>query len=145
MKKLLPFIAVLTFIFASCTSGNFIGGRYFGTFQNTTNGLRETGSLSFTYNNINNTPCLLMNGILPMTQTEENKYVSSAGNNILEDLLETIPVMDSLKVCDSAATILRLDKLEVEFKSGSVKTNFQFFTTNATDSIVKVEFVGFNE
>ena len=86
-----------------------------------------------------------MNGILPLTQVEENKFVSAAGDNILRDLLETIPVIDSLHVCDSAAIIVRLDKLEVEFKSGSVKTNFQFFTTNATDSIVEVEFVGYNE
>ena len=145
MKKLLSFIAVLTLVFVSCSSGDFIGGRYFGTFQNKTNGIREAGSLSFTYNSINNTPCFLMNGILPLTQVEENKFVSAAGDNILRDLLETIPVIDSLHVCDSAAIIVRLDTLEVEFKSGSVKTNFQFFTTNATDSIVAVEFVGYNE
>ena len=86
-----------------------------------------------------------MNGILPMSQTEENKYVCTAGDNLLEDFLKTLPVLDSLHVCDSAATILRLEKLEVEFKGGSVQTNFQFFTTNENDSIVDVDFVGYNE
>lgn len=145
MKKLLSVIAILMFVFSACDSGNFIGGRYFGTFHNANNGFREVGNLSFTYYNINNAPCLLMNGILPMSQTGENKYVSTAGDNLLEDFLKTLPVLDSLHVCDSAATILRLEKLEVEFKGGSVQTNFQFFTTNENDSIVDVDFVGYNE
>lgn len=145
MKKFLSIIAVLMLIFASCDNGNIIGGRYFGTFHNTTNDIREEGSLNFKHYNINNTTYFLVNGILPMKQIDENKYSTAAEGNLLEDFLETIPVIDSLHVCDSAATILRLDKLEVEFKGGSAKTTFQFFTTNVIDSIVEVEFVGYIE
>ena len=91
MKRIVSVIAVFALaILASCDSGNIIGGRYFGTFHNTNNGLREAGSLSFTYNNIDNTTCFLMNDILPMTQIAENKFTGVIGDHLLNDLLKTI-------------------------------------------------------
>ena len=74
MKKLLFIIAVLTFVFAACDSGDIKGGRYFGNFQNTTNNEFESGSLSFKYEKINDTSCFFMNGILPMVKVDKNKY-----------------------------------------------------------------------
>ena len=143
MKKILSIIAVLTFIFAGCDSGNIVGGHYYGTFQNTANGLREAGSLNFKYSTIDNATCFLMNGILPMTQTDENKFFGMVGNNLLNDLLKTIPAIDSLHVCDSAETIIQMSA-EAEFKGGSVKSNL-IFTTSNDSSVVNVEFIGYFE
>ena len=143
MKKLLFIIAVVTFLFAACDSGDIKGGRYFGNFQNTTNNEFESGSLSFKYEKINDTSCFFMNGILPMVKVDKNKYSGTVGNNYLHDLLETIPAIDSIHVCDSAETIVQL-AAEAEFKGNSVKATL-FFTVCPDSTNVEVDFVGYNE
>ena len=143
MKKFLSIIAALTFIFASCNSGDFVGGRYFGTFHNTTNDEREAGNLNFQYVNINNAPVFFMNGLIPLSMTEKNKYSGIVGNLLLNDFLETIPAIDSIHVCDSTETIL-LMSVDAEFKSSSVKAILHFITS-PDSSNVDVEFVGYNE
>lgn len=146
MKKILSIIAVLIFVFAACDSGDIKGGRYFGTFQNTKNNKYETGSLSFKYEKISDTTCFFMNGILPMIRVDENKYAGVVGNqlgNRLNDLLATIPAIDSIQVCDSLETIVQLNA-DAEFKGNSVKATL-LFTTYPDSTKVSVEFVGYNE
>lgn len=141
MKRIASIVVVFTLVLlASCDSGNINGGRYFGTFHNTNNGLREAGSLSFKYASIDNTTCFLLNGILSMTQTAENKYAGIIGGNLLNDLLKTMPAIDSIQVCDSAATIIQMSA-EAEFKGNSVKSNLTFTTSNDSAE-VNVEFIG---
>lgn len=145
MKKLLFTLAVLAFVFSACDSGDMKGGRYFGTFQNIANKKYESGSLSLKYEKINDTIVdFFMNGILPMSRKDKNKYYSEdVGNDLLRDLLETIPAIDSIQVCDSTKTIVKLDA-EAEFKGNSVKATF-FFTVSPDSSKVEVDFVGYNE
>ena len=143
MKKFLSIIVVLIVIFASCDSGNFVGGRYFGTFQNMNNNEREAGDLSFNYESINNTPCFFLNGLVPLTAMEKNKYSGTVGDHLLNDFLETIPIIDSIHVCDSAETVVQMS-VDAEFKSNSVKAILHFITT-PDSSNVDVEFIGYNE
>lgn len=143
MKKLLFIIAVLALVFAACDSGDMKGGRYFGTFQNTINKKYESGDLSFKYEKINDTACFFMNGILPMGRVDKNKYSGVVGNHYLNDLLKTIPAIDSIQVCDSAETIVQL-AAEAEFKGNSVKATL-LFTVCPDSSKVEVDFVGYNE
>ena len=74
MKKILPFIAIVLFLFAACTKeGDSFGGRYYGTFYN--NGNSEPGSLSFTfgifndYNTIIRTETILGEDSIPTIDT----------------------------------------------------------------------------
>lgn len=143
MKKILSFIAVLIFVFTACDSGDIHGGRYYGTFQNTTNNKRESGSLSFKYENTNNHTGFFMNGILPLVKTDKNKFSGDVGNYLINDLLETIPAIDSLQVCDSAETITQISA-EAKFQSNSVKATL-FFTKYPDSAKVMVEFVGYTE
>lgn len=143
MKKFLSIIAVLVFIFASCDSGDFVGGRYFGTFKNMNNNERGAGDLSFKFASINNTPCFVLNGLVPLTAVDRNKYSGIVGDHLLNDFLETIPIIDSIHVCDSAGTIVQMS-VDAEFKSSSVKAVLHFITI-PDSSNVNVEFVGYNE
>ena len=142
MKKLFVIIAVLALALTSCDHGNINGGRYFGTFQNQLNGLREAGSLSFKYVNEEGNIYFLMNNLVPMTQVAENKYAGIAEGNTLKDLLETMPAIDSIQVCEAPEAI-RLMEVNAEFLGNSVKTNMTFTTTS--ENIVDVEFVGYYE
>lgn len=132
----------MLFVFASCDHGNIIGGRYFGTFHNQTNGLREAGSLSFKYYNEEGAIYFMMNDILSMSQMAENKFSGMAEGSQLEDLLKTMPAIDSIQVCDSLSTIEYMT-VETEFMGNSVKTNMTFTTLNdTTEKMVDVEFIG---
>ena len=142
MKKLFVIIAVMVLAFTSCDHGNINGGRYFGTFHNQLNGLREAGSLSFKYDNEEGNIYFLMNDLVPMTQVAENKYAGIAEGHTLEDLLETMPAIDSIQVCEAPEAI-RLMEVNAEFLGNSVKTNMTLTTT--TENIVNVEFVGYYE
>ncbi|MBO7628571.1 MAG: hypothetical protein J6S87_01310 [Bacteroidales bacterium] len=143
MKKLYPIIAVLVFVFAACDSGDVKGGRYFGTFKNTTNNKYESGSLSFKHEKINDTTCFFMNGLLPMFRSDKNIYSGIVGDYRLNDLIKTIPAIDSIQVCDSTETIVQLNA-DAEFKGNSVKATL-LFTTYPDSAKVSVEFVGYNE
>lgn len=142
MKKIFVIIAVLALAFTSCTSGDIIGGRYYGTFKNQLNGQLEAGSLSFKYVNEEGNIYFMMNDLVPMTQMAEKKFASTASGYVLENLLKTMPAIDSIHVCDSTSTI-RLMTVDAEFQSNSVKTLLTFTTTK--DSVVDVEFVGYYE
>lgn len=139
MKRIFVIIAVFALVFTSCDSGNIIGGRYYGTFHNTTNGMRKYGNLSFQFAMVNDNTCMMFNNTLPMTLAAENKYVGIAEGSMLRDLLKTIPAIDSVQVCDSTETI-RMMNIETEFKGNSVKADMTFTTTN--ENIVMVEFIG---
>lgn len=145
MKKLTFIIAVLIFVFTSCDSGDFVGGRYFGTFRNKTNNEFEAGNLSFRHVKIdNNNTQFFMNGLIPLTAVDKNKYSSGiVGDHLLNDFLETIPAIDSIHVCDSSETIVQMS-VEAEFKSNSVQTTFSFIIS-PDSTTVDVEFVGYNE
>ena len=143
MKKLAFILAAFALLFPSCDSGNIIGGRYYGTFHNITNDMREAGSLSFTRQKTGNSTSFLMNDLIPMTQDSENHYSATAGDQLLKDFLKTVPAIDSIHVCDSAETIILLDA-EAEFKSNSVKANLHFTTSNDSAN-VEVEFIGIFE
>jgi hypothetical protein len=139
MKKILAILTIVLVMFASCDSGDFVGGRYFGTFHNTMNGMGEVGSLSFQFGKVDENTCMLFNNIVSMTQVDNKKYTAISEGAQLRDLLKTIPAIDSIKVCDSTETI-RLLTVETEFKGNSVKADMTFTTTN--ENIVLVEFVG---
>lgn len=142
MKKTVFFLTVLVLALTSCDSGDIVGGRYHGTFHNNSNNLREAGSLSFTYNNNDDGIYFLMNNLVPMEQKEKNKFAGSAGGTLLNDLLKTIPALDSLQVCNPDETIT-LMAVETEFKSSSVQTNITLTTTN--ENTVMVDFTGYLE
>ena len=74
---------------------------------------------------------------------DKNKYSGVVGNYYLNDLLKTIPAIDSIQVCDSAETIVQL-AAEAEFKGNSVKATL-LFTISPDSSKVEVDFVGYNE
>lgn len=142
MKKIFVIIAVLAFAITSCESGDIIGGRYYGTFQNQLNGQLEAGSLSFKYVNAEGNIYFMMNNLISLTQMDENKFTGVANGLKLEDLLETIPAIDSIHVCDSLETIRQMT-VDAEFKSNSVKAVMTF--TTSTDNLVNVQFVGYYE
>lgn len=142
MKKIFIIIAVLTLAFTSCDNGNINGGRYYGTFHNLMNNEREAGAISFTYTNNEGGIYFMMNDIVSMVQMVENKYGGTAEGSALNDLLETMPAIDSIKVCDSLETI-RLMTVDAEFMGNSVKTNMIF--TTSLDKEVTVEFIGYFE
>ena len=142
MKKLFVIIAVLALALTSCDNGNINGGRYFGTFHNQQNGLREAGSLSFKYVNEEGNIYFMMNELVPMTQVAENKYSGIAEGNTLKDLLEGIPAIDSVQVCEAPEAI-RLMSVDAEFMGNSMKANMTFTTT--TDNTVDVQFIGYVE
>lgn len=142
MKKLFVIIAVLALALTSCDNGNINGGRYFGTFHNQQNGLREAGSLSFKYVNEEGNIYFMMNELVPMTQVAENKYSGIAEGNTLKDLLEGIPAIDSVQVCEAPEAI-RLMSVDAEFMGNSMKANMTFTTT--TDNTVDVQFIGYFE
>jgi len=142
MKKIFVIIAILAFAFTSCDSGDVIGGRYYGTFHNNLNNLREEGSLSFTYVKIEEETYFLMNGLLTMGQTDKQKFTGIATASQLEDLLKTMPAIDSIQVCDSTETVTQIE-VQAEFKSGSVQSNLIFTTSN--DKTVNVDFTGYFE
>lgn len=142
MKKIFVIIALLTLVFTSCDSGDVIGGRYYGTFHNNSNNLREAGSLSFTYVNRDDGIYFLMNDLVVMGQTDKHKFAGIASVSQLEDLLKTMSAIDSIQVCDSTETITQID-VQAEFKSGSVQSNLTFTTSN--DKTVNVDFTGYFE
>ena len=142
MKKIFFIIAILTLVFTSCDNGNINGGRYYGTFHNQTNGLREAGSLSFKYVNEEGIIYFMMNDLVPLTQMAENKFAGAAEGATLHDLLEDLPAIDSIKVCDSLETI-RLMTVDAEFMGNSVKADMLFTTSN--DKEVGVQFIGYFE
>lgn len=142
MKKTLSIIAVLLLLLTSCDNGNINGGRYYGTFQNLTNGQLEAGSIGFTYVNNEGGIYFMMNDLVTMTQMAENKFAGAAEGVTLEKLLATMPAIDSIKVCDSLETI-RLMSVDAEFMGNSVKTNMLF--TTSLDKEVTVQFIGYFE
>ena len=142
MKKILSIIAVLMLILTSCDNGNINGGRYYGTFHNLMNDQREAGSISFTYTNNEGGIYFMMNDIVSLGQKVEHKYGGTAEGATLNDLLETMPAIDSIKVCDSLETI-RLMTVDAEFMGNSVKADMIF--TTSTDKEVGVQFIGYFE
>ncbi|MBO7647827.1 MAG: hypothetical protein J6S48_00550 [Bacteroidales bacterium] len=142
MKKIFVIIAILAFAFTSCDNGNINGGRYYGTFHNQTNGLREAGSLSFKYVNEEGIIYFMMNDLVPLTQMAENKFAGAAEGATLHDLLEDLPAIDSIKVCEPPVEI-RLMSVDAEFMGNSMKANMTFTTT--MDEEVAVQFIGYYE
>ena len=47
MKKILVIVTAVIFVLTSCESGEIFGGRYFGTFKNTTDNKSAYGGISF--------------------------------------------------------------------------------------------------
>jgi len=139
MKRILAIVTVILFVFAGCESGNIVGGRYFGTFHNTINGMREYGDMSLKFANLDDNTYMMLNNTLSMTQVAVNKYNGEAEGALLKDLLKTMPVIDSIQVCDSTETII-LMVADAEFKGSSMKTNMTFTTSEERE--VMVEFVG---
>lgn len=139
MKKIVAIVSVILFVLTSCESGDIIGGRYYGTFHNMSNGQREMGSLSFKYTNKGGETYFLMNDLVTMSQIGEKKFEGAAAGFLLNDLVKTIPAIDSIHVCDSAGYISAMT-VTAEFMGNSVKT-LMTFTTNTQEG-VDVEFVG---
>ena len=142
MKKTLSIIAALLLLLTSCKNGNINGGRYYGTFHNLLNDQREAGAISFTYVNNEGGIYFMMNDKVSMTQVVENKYNGTAEGATLVDLLETLPAIDSIQVCDSLETI-RLMTVDAEFMGNSVKAEMTF--TTSTEKEVGVQFIGYFE
>ena len=142
MKKTLSFIAILMLLLTSCDNGNINGGRYYGTFHNLVNDQLEHGAISFTYVNNEGGIYFMMNDLVALTQTAENKYGGAAEGAPLVDLLATLPAIDSIAVCDSMEAI-RLMAVDAEFMGNSVKANMTFTTT--TEKMVDVQFIGYYE
>ena len=142
MKKFIPFIAVLLFAFASCSSGDINGGRYYGTFKNLTNNQYDSGSVSFQFVNEEGTTYFKMNNLVPLIQQNKNIYVGTVEGAVLNDLLVTLPSLDSVNVCEPNEAIRMMD-VEAEFKGNSVKSLLNITTTN--EKPVTVEFIGYFE
>ena len=142
MKKIFVIIAVLALALTSCNSGDIIGGRYYGTFQNQLNGQIEAGSLSFKYVNEEGIIYFMMNDLVPLTQMAENKFAGAAEGATLHDLLADLPAIDSIKVCEAPVEI-RLMSVDAEFMGNSMKANMTFTTT--MDEEVAVQFIGYYE
>jgi len=139
MKRILAIVTVILMVFAGCESGNIVGGRYFGTFHNTTNGMREYGDMSLKFSNLDDNTYMMLNNTVSMTQISANKYNGTAEGALLRDLLKTMPAIDSIQVCDPAETIVSM-VADAEFKGNSMKTDMTF--TTSTERIVLVEFIG---
>lgn len=139
MKRILAIVTVILFVFVGCDSGNIVGGRYFGTFHNTSNDMREYGDMSLKFANMDGNTYMMLNNTLSMTQVAINKYNGTAEGALLKDLLKTMPAVDSIHVCDSLETIV-LMVADAEFKGSSMKTNMTFTTSEERE--VMVEFVG---
>ena len=99
----------------------------------------EAGGLSFTYNNNGDGVYFQMNDLMSMMQAGKCQFTGVAEGALLNDLLKTMPAIDSIQVCDSTETITNM-AVEAEFKGNSVKTKL-VFTTN-TDKTVNVDFIG---
>jgi len=143
MKKTISIIAILLLL-VSCQHGNINGGRYYGTFTNASNNMTKAGNISFTYGTLRKAATFFMNDLIPMTNTGRNLFKTDTitVDTGLEDLLETMPAIDSIKVCDSTQTIKSLFVI-AEFQGNSVKTNL--FFTRSDDNKVTVDFVGYYE
>lgn len=139
MKRILAIVTVILFVFAGCDSGNIVGGRYFGTYHNTTNNMREYGSMSLQFTNLDDNTYMLLNNTMSMSQVAVNKYTGVAEGSQLRDLLKTMPAIDSVHVCDSMETYSKV-VADAEFKGNSVKTNLRFTTSSERE--VLVEFIG---
>lgn len=139
MKKIVAIVTVILIILTSCESGDIFGGRYYGTFHNMSNNKREMGSLSFKHSNKGGETFFLMNDLVTMSQIGEKKFEGAATGSLLNDLLKTIPAIDSIQVCDPTGYISALS-VTSEFMGNSVKS-LLVFTTN-TEEAVNVEFVG---
>ncbi len=139
MKKILAIVSVILLVLTSCQSGDILGGRYYGTFNNMTNNMREMGSLSFKYANKGGETYFLMNDLVSMTQTGKKKFEGAASGPLLNDLLKTIPAIDSIQVCNPEGYISAMT-VSAEFMGNSVKS-YLTFTTN-TQEEVNVEFIG---
>jgi hypothetical protein len=170
MKKLLPLFAVIALFFTSCDK-NFphpvvIGGHYSGTFYNVNNKEQADGSLLFKNDTINCRVITIINGhdtihvkkwdrIFVMNnlitlsldtlgdgQDSIRGYRYNLEGDSLNSLLKTIPEINDIHVCDSGATILKLDTLDVVFTRNYVRSSFTFHTS---DTVVKVKFYGNNQ
>lgn len=139
MKKIVAIVSVILFVLTSCESGDIIGGRYYGTFHNMSNNQREMGSLSFKYTNKGGETYFLMNDLVTMSQIGEKKFEGAAVGPLLNDLIKTIPAIDSIQVCEPNGYINAMT-VTSEFLGNSVKT-LMVFSTN-TQEAVNVEFVG---
>lgn len=168
MKKILSIITVLVLILAACSSGDFVGGRYFGTFENVKNNLKEDGSMSFKHikadsnylvshnqhvsvNLLLDSTYFFMNELVVMklsnSEGSGSKYetVEDVKGSLLHDLLETMPALDSLDICEDESSILKMTA-EAEFVGNFVKANLTFFTYTSPDTTqVKVVFMGNND
>lgn len=140
MKKILAIVTVILFMFASCDNGDMIGGRYYGSYHNLSNNKIETGGLSFKYVNKGGTTYFMMNDLIPMTLVSQKRFEGIAEGSSLNDLLKTMPAIDSIQVCDNEAEYIRMMKVTTEFMGNSVKANMEFTTTN--EHLVNVEFIG---
>ena len=171
MKKLLPLFAVIALFFTSCDK-NFphpvvvIGGHYSGTFYNVNNREQADGSLLFKNDTINCRDSIIINNhdtihikkwdcilvmnnlitldtiILGDGQDSIRGYRYNLEGDSLNSLLKTIPEINDIHVCDSGATILKLDTLDVVFTRNYVRSSFTFHTS---DTVVKVKFYGNNQ
>lgn len=143
MKKIFAIFTVILFMFASCENGDVIGGRYYGTYKNLSNNKLEAGSLSFKYVYSGNpeNPYFLMNDVVPMIQSGNKKvFEGIAEGATLNDLLKTMPAIDSIQVCENETEYIRLMTVKTEFMGNSVKTNMEF--TTSSEHLVNVEFIG---
>jgi hypothetical protein len=76
-----------------------------------------------------------------------SKYetVEDVKGSLLHDLLETMPALDSLDICEDESSILKMTA-EAEFVGNFVKANLTFFTYTSPDTTqVKVVFMGNND
>ncbi len=142
MKKIFFIIATLTLVLTACKSGDIIGGRYYGTFHNTSNNLREAGNMSFKYSYSGGQTYFLLNNLVPLMQIADKKFAGAAEGATLNDLLKTVPALDSLQICEEGESIMNMT-LEAEFQSNSARANMAFITTG--NRSVNVEFVGYFE
>ncbi len=169
MKKIFSIITVLVLILAACSSGDFVGGRYFGTFENAQNHLKEDGNMSFKHikadsnylvshnqqisvNLLLDSTYFFMNELVVMNLCNNadgsgSKYetVEPVEGSLLTNLLETMPALDSLDICDEGSSIVKMTA-DAEFVGNFVKANLTFFTYTGPDTTqVKVVFMGNND
>ena len=140
MKKMLAIATVLIFMFVSCENGDIIGGRYYGTYKNLLNNKLETGSVSFKYVNNGGSTSFRMNDLIELSPEGTKVFKGIADGASLNDLLKTMPAIDSIQVCENENENIRMMNVRAEFKGNSVKANMEFTTT--TEKLVNVEFIG---
>lgn len=140
MKKILAIATVILLMFVSCENGDIIGGRYYGTYKNLTNNKLEAGSLSFKYVNNGGTTYFRMNDLIALSPMGTKVFEGIAEGASLNDLLKTMPAIDSIQVCENENENIRMMTVRAEFKGNSVKANMEFTTT--TEKHVNVEFIG---